>query len=462
MDAARLNFSHGDHASHEAVYRLLRETAKEAGMPLAILMDLQGPKIRTGALASGREVLEDGAAFCITARDVPGNAREVSTCYKALSQDVRAGDRILLADGTLELRVERVDGPDVHCRVSHGGPLGPHKGINLPGVAVSAPALTDKDIEDLRFGLRLGVDYVALSFVRRPEDLSRARDVMCEEGRHVPLVAKIERPEALDSLDEIIALADGVMVARGDLGVELPLEEVPQMQKDIIRRCNARGVPVITATQMLESMMTNARPTRAEAADIANAIHDGTDAVMLSGETANGAFPVLAVETMASIAERTDAVLAEKAARCRAHIDNASHVWTGCHAIGSAVQRLADTLPLRRIVVFTQTGHSARTVARFRPTAPITALTLSESTQRRCALYWGVEAARTVELNDPARLPSVVDDVLIPLGLAAPGDAVLVVAGMPLAVGGRTNFLYLHEVASQPQGSSRDEASSMV
>jgi len=307
MDVARLNFSHGTHDHHRATFNAVRSIAQELQSNVAILMDLQGPKIRTGALDGGVPVhLAEGEAFCLTTRAVPGDQHCVSTTYANLPYDVEAGDRLLLADGALELLAEQVSPPDVRCRVIRGGALGQHKGVNLPGVNVSAPALTAKDIEDLALALELGADYVALSFVRRPEDIRAIKQRIADTGASAHVVAKIERPEALDSFDAILELTDAVMVARGDLGVEVNLEDVPQIQKELIRKCNEQGKPVITATQMLESMMTSPRPTRAEVTDVANAIYDGTDAVMLSGETAVGQFPLAAVSVMADVAGKAD------------------------------------------------------------------------------------------------------------------------------------------------------------
>jgi pyruvate kinase len=449
MDVARLNFSHGTHEDHRATYGLLRRAAATMGRNVAVLMDLQGPKIRTGKLEGGKPVsLVPNAPLVITTEQIAGNASRISTVYERLAHDVKAGDRILLADGVMELRVERVAPPEVHCVVVRGGSLGEKKGMNLPGVAVSAPCLMGKDIEDLKFGLDLGVDYVALSFVRSPNDVVDLKKRIAALGKNTPVIAKIERPEALSHFSDIVDAADAIMVARGDLGVEVDLHRVPQIQKSLIRMCNELGVPVITATQMLESMMTNSRPTRAEAADVANAIYDGTDAVMLSGETANGQYPIEAVTTMAQIVESADDAIAsapahEIYARLR---DRTAHDAGFKEAIGQAVVRITQVINVKRIVVLTKSGFSAIAISRYRPRTPITAITLKEETQRRCALFWGVDAVACVTHDDFLHLVRTIDEIVVEKSLAAHGDALLIVAGVPLGAGGRTNLVHLHRV----------------
>lgn len=448
MDVARLNFSHGTHDAHRATLAAVRGAAADAGRNVAILADLQGPKIRTGVLCGGGPVaLEAGAAICITTRAVPGDASCVSTTYAHLPNDVHAGDRVLLADGTMELRVESVDGPDVRCVVVQGGLLGEHKGINLPGVNVSAPSLTEKDAEDLVFAVEAGADYVALSFVRKAEDILDLRErlrTLCGDSTAPGIVAKIERPEAIDDFDRILPLCDAIMVARGDLGIEADLNDVPQLQKRMIRLCNQHGIPVITATQMLESMLASPRPTRAEVSDVANAIYDGTDAVMLSGETAAGTFPVEAVREMADIAAKADAALAS--AQRREGLDAAAAVWRGASsdAVAEAAWHMTHKLPVGRIVCFTQTGFTARAIARYRPGVPVTAITLTESTWRRCALIWGVEAIRCAEVRGVEAIPRAVDAILCEHHGMQPGQQVIIVGGLPMAVGGVTNFLQWH------------------
>jgi len=455
MDVARLNFSHGDHEQHRAAFGTVRTVAADLGRNVAVMMDLQGPKIRSGLLQGGGPVeLAEGASLCVTTRHVPGDASCVSTTYAHLPKDVRAGDRILLDDGKMELRVEEVTPPDVHCRVVRGGPLHERKGMNLPGVDVSSPSLTDKDLEDLALAVEMGADYVALSFVRSPDDLAGIREHIArlsagQAGNREPprVVAKIERPEALDHFDEILRLSDAVMVARGDLGIEVDLEDVPQIQKDLIRRCNDRGTPVITATQMLESMMHNARPTRAEVTDVANAIYDGTDAVMLSGETAVGRYPFQTVCFMADIAEKADAaIVARPEERTLRPLGPDRAAGSHSDAIGAAVSRMSRTLDVARIVCFTQSGYTARAIARYRPQTPVTAITLADETLRRCALVWGVHGVKSPEIRDVDDMLRAVDELMIENRLAERGDTIIIVAGAPLAVGGRTNLLHLHVV----------------
>lgn len=460
MNVARLNLSHGDHDYHRRHYEIIRETAARLDANVAILMDLQGPKIRTGRL-DGTDLVElvDGAEFTITTDPAPGTARRVSTSYKNLPNDVRPGDRILIADGTLELVVGGVHGADVVCEVVRGGMLGHHKGINLPGVRIAEPSLTAKDEEDLAFGLALGVDFVALSFVRSPDDLRHIHERIAALGGGAGVVAKIERPEALENFDEILALSDAIMVARGDLGVEVDFEEVPVIQKRLIRACNEHGVPVITATQMLESMLNHSRPTRAEVADVANAIYDGTDAVMLSGETAAGQYPIDACATMAKIAFKADEELARKAGperwvRMRAagllqRAEARQRHNLFVDAIGLAVWRMADALALNRIVCFTTTGYTAAAIARHRPAAKITAITNTVATRRRCALLWGVHAIVTDDFEHIDDLFPRVERLLLEAGMVEQGETILVVAGTPLRVGGRTNLLKLHTIGEE-------------
>lgn len=441
VDVARLNFSHGTHESHATAIAAVRRISSELGRPIAILQDLQGPKIRTGLLAGGVPVaLATGARFVITARPVPGDAAAVSTTYPELPRDVRPDDRVLLADGLIELRVVAVEGPDIICEVVNGGLLGEHKGINLPGVAVSTPALTEKDREDLAFGLAQGVDYVALSFVRRPEDVEPVRAVMAAHGVSVPVIAKIEKPEALERLEEVLRTFDGVMVARGDLGVELSPEAVPVWQKTIIRLANDMGKPVITATQMLESMMVHPRPTRAEASDVANAVFDGTDAVMLSGETAAGAYPVAAVETMARIIVAAEGVVNEPPARD-------VHRAGTAHAIAHAACRLAHDLDVPALVVLTQSGRTGQLVSKERPTAPVIALTDSEVVARRLTLWWGVLPIVTPFRRSADAMLAVMEEEVTQRKLVAPGATVVVVGSTPIAAHGRTNFIKVHHLA---------------
>jgi pyruvate kinase len=443
MDVARLNFSHGSQETHAATLARLRAAAERLGRPLAVLQDLQGPKIRTGALENGAPVtLRDGQRFTITTRAITGASEGVATTYAAFPLDVKPGDRILLSDGAIELRALEIEGQDTLTEVVHGGVLAEHQGINLPGVAVSAPALTPKDRDDLAFGVRQNVDYIALSFVRKPEDLEEAKRLVAEQtpkgAQPIPIIAKLEKPEAIERLDEILAASDGVMVARGDLGVELPLEQVPLIQKRVIRAANARGIPVITATQMLESMISHVRPTRAEASDVANAILDGTDAVMLSGETAVGAYPIEVARVMSRIAETADMA-------CEPGPVDAQF-RSQAHAVASAAHILAQTARASMIVVLTRTGLSARLISKERPAVPILAFTPSEEVYRRLSLWWGVTSRRSALEGTMDEKIAWVDAYVRGEGLAAPGEEIVIMGGMRAGGAARTNFVKLHRV----------------
>ncbi|WIG58085.1 MAG: Pyruvate kinase [Ktedonobacterales bacterium] len=466
MNVARINFSHGTQAEHATTIARVRAVALRLDLPVAILQDLQGPKIRTSALAGGAPVLlRDGQRFTITTRPIVGTAEKVSTTYEPLPRDVKQGDRILLSDGEIELRVMEAHDTEVVCEVAHGGRLAEHQGINLPGVAVSAPALTEKDRADLAFGVAQRVDYIALSFVRHPDDLREAKRLIAgalasapeppeprPEGLHpsayaaentIPVIAKLEKPEAIAHLEEILDIADGVMVARGDLGVEMPLEQVPLVQKRVIARANAHGLPVITATQMLESMISHPRPTRAEASDVANAILDGTDAVMLSGETAVGDYPVEAVKVMARIALETERECAPLHPAENQHYDSLSQ------AVSAAAATLADRAHARWITVFTRTGASARLISKERPRAPILAYTPFETVYRRLTLWWGVMPRRSALAGSTEELIAWVDGQLQRDGLARSGEHIVVMGGMPIAGQARTNYLKLHTIGEQ-------------
>ena len=451
MDVARLNFSHGTHEDHIRHIATLREAARALDRPMAILQDLQGPKIRTGSLVDGGPVqLRAGERFNITTREIVGTAARVSTTYTALPHDVRPGDRILLSDGLIELRVLGSTNEEVQTEVVFGGELREHQGINLPGVNVSAPALTPKDAADLEFGLAQDVDYVALSFVRRAADIRDIKQRIAAAGKATPVIAKIEKPEALDELTAILEVADAIMVARGDLGVEMPPERVPVVQKQLIEAANAAGVPVITATQMLDSMIRNPRPTRAEASDVANAIIDGTDAVMLSGETAAGLFPIESVKMMARIAEAAEASGRHgdlHTAVAPANV-RASSV---ADAISAAACAIVQTLPVRAIVAFTMSGSTARLVAHLRPTATILAFTPNETVYHRLNLVWGVTpimcdyVARLDELGDR------VGEILLARGFAQPDDMVVMTGEHPIAARGQTNFVKVMQLHSEEQ-----------
>lgn len=403
-------------------------------------------------MAAGEVELKEGESFVITTRPVPGDATCVSTTYTPLPLEVKPGDHIFLADGLIDLHVDDVTPPDVQTTIVNGGPLGSNKGINLPDAAVSAPALTEKDIEDLLAALPMQPDLVALSFVRRAEDILNLRVMLEQAGQSIPIVAKIERPEAVKDFDTILRVTDAVMVARGDLGVEIPLDDVPQVQKRLIRRCNDHAVPVITATQMLESMTSNTRPTRAEAADVANAIYDGTDAVMLSAETASGEHPVLAVHTMARIAAKADASMVHDPTRDQLIRMRDAYFGSGEERFGNAISqaacRLTQVIGASRIVCFTQQGYTATHIARFRPSVPITAITLTERARRKCALIWGVNAVISAPIEDAEDMTRSVDRLLVERGLAAPGETIVIAAGMPFTAYNRTNMVKVHVVGT--------------
>jgi pyruvate kinase len=438
----RLNFSHGSPETHLAVIRAAREIAARHHRPLALLQDLSGPKIRTGEVAGGEVELREGARIAITTdTTITGTSELISTTYEALPRDVKKDDHILLDDGNLELRVLGVAKGLVECEVVEGGPLRSHKGMNLPGVALSTPALTEKDKRDLAFGLQHGIDYVALSFVRRGADLEEARALVRERGDDVPLIAKIEKPQAVERLDEILGAADGVMVARGDLGVELGTEDVPIVQKRIIAAANAAGRVVITATQMLESMIESPRPTRAEASDVANAILDGTDAVMLSGESAVGRFPVESVETMARIADYT-----EEHASARANPIVPRGPGTAVtRSLARVAASVADELLCKLIVAFTESGVTAQLVSGFRPRVPVVAVTHDDRVYRRLALWWGVVPVKSEFTENTDELLANGEERLKARGLVAKGDNILMLSGYT-ATAAATNMLHVHTV----------------
>ena len=442
LDVARLNFSHSTHAEHADSISILRETANRLHKPIAILSDLQGPKIRTGPLAGGMPVtLRAGQRFVITTARVLGDSTRVSTTFTPLPREVHKGDRILLADGLIELRVEGVRGGEVVCEVMNGGELGEHKGINLPGVRLRVSAITPKDRADLAFALAHGANYVAVSFVRRAEDVLQAKAAIRRAGKDTPVIAKLEKPEAIENLDAILRVADGVMVARGDLGVEMNLERVPVVQKEIIARAREFRRPVITATQMLESMTQNPRPTRAEASDVANAIFDGTDAVMLSAETAAGRYPVESVAMMARIIEEAEASIRDfprtmpqeqlKVAETVAELV--------CHA--------SRELHVKVIAVFTHSGFTARLVSRYRPQAPIIAFSPEAETRRRLALIWGVVPKNIRDVRKIDGLAEIAEERLLEERLVRNGDVIAIVAGTPMGVRGTTNFMKFHTIA---------------
>jgi len=447
MDVARLNFSHGSHAQHTQTLSMLRTASLKVRKAVGVLGDLQGPKIRTGKLVEGKVELVPGAAFSITTDEtVPGTREIVSTTYPFLASDVNPGDRILLDDGLLELRVLETDKKQlVRTEVIHGGLLKNNKGINLPGVALRAEALTPKDREDLVFGIKSGVDYIAMSFVRQPSDLDQARAAMAEAGRQVPIIAKLEKPEAIARLDAILEKTDGVMVARGDLGVELPPEEVPAIQKDIIRRSNLRGLPVIVATQMLNSMIEHPRPTRAEASDVANAVYDGADALMLSGESASGSYPVESVRMMERII-----LAAESAARTHnktpARIGGVTFPASFPDVISAVACEAAKTAGAV-IAAFTLSGHTARLLSHYRPAVPIVAFSPNQEVRRKLSLLWGVVPRVLEPVDGTEEMVRRVEEELLSRGFAHRGDRVVIVYGAPVGQPGKINSMRLHEIA---------------
>jgi pyruvate kinase len=448
MNVARLNFSHGDWKDHAENIRSIRKTAAEFQRPVAILQDLQGIKIRIGNLHSGKAVLSEGQAYTLTARDVPGDDREVSVSWKSLPQDLHAGDRVLLDDGRLILTVENVAGADIITRVAQGGTLLPHKGINLPGVRLTAPTLTEKDKQDLAFGLQQGVDAVAVSFVSKAADIAVVREYIRTTDpskANLPIIAKLERREALEDLDNILEAANGVMVARGDLGVETSVQDVPIIQKNIIQSANRKSKLVITATQMLETMITNPQPTRAEASDVANAVFDGTDAVMLSAETAVGAYPVETIRMMASILREAEEHL-EEWGRWKGF--TSGEFRDHPTALAHAAAELAKDRKVAAIAVFTKGGRSARLMSKARPCAPILAFTPNPETYVRLAMLWGVIPSLVPPAGSVEAMVGCVESALLQSGPVHPGEQVILVASLPMEMEGPPNFLLLHTVGN--------------
>jgi pyruvate kinase len=442
MNVARMNFSHDTRENHREMYELVRAAAEQADRPVAILADLQGPKIRLGRFADGPHRWETGDRVVITSDDILGTKERVSCTYTPLPLEVKAGDRLLIDDGKVAIEVTGVvDGKDIQCLVTEGGPVSNNKGVSLPNVAVSVPAMSDKDEQDLRFALKLGVDLVALSFVRSPEDIKLVHKVMDEEGRRVPVIAKVEKPEAVDHLEAIVLAFDGVMVARGDLGVELPLDQVPLVQKRAVQLCRENAKPVIVATQMLDSMIENSRPTRAEASDVANAVLDGADAVMLSGETSVGKYPVLTVSTMAKIVTTTEG---GQLGVPRLQHDPKTHGG----ALTIAASSIARNIGAKALVAFSQTGDTVRRLARLHCDLPLYAFTPVAEVRNTLALSWGVETFLTDFVEHTDDMFRQVDAKMLGLGLAKPGDYVVVVAGSPPNAPGSTNTLRVHQLGS--------------
>ncbi|PUA79115.1 pyruvate kinase [Nocardioides currus] len=448
MDVARLNMSHGEYAEHERLYHLVRKASDESGHGVGIFADLQGPKIRLGLFADGPVKLKRGATFTITTRDVLGDGEQCGTTYKGLPGDVKPGDPLLIDDGKVRLRVTSVDGTDVVTEVVVPGKVSNNKGINLPGVAVSVPALSEKDTEDLRWALNLGVDFIALSFVRSAADAEDVRAIMREEGVFVPIIAKIEKPQAIENIDEIVDAFDAIMVARGDLGVECPLEDVPIHQKLIIDKARRNAKPVIVATQMLESMIGAPAPTRAEASDVANAVLDGADAVMLSGETSVGEYPIIAVQTMARIVASTeDHGLSHMAA-----VTWQPHTRGGI--IAKAAAEVALSVGAVFLVAFTVSGDSAKRLSRYRGPVPVLAFTPEARTRSQLALTWGVETFQGAEVEHTDEMVRQVDEALIHIGRVKEGDLVVIIAGSPPGIPGSTNALRIHRMGDAINGAA--------
>ncbi|MEV5378755.1 pyruvate kinase [Streptomyces nondiastaticus] len=446
MDVARFNLSHGTYADHEARYQRVRKAAEEAGRSVGILADLQGPKIRLGRFREGPVLLERGDEFTITVEPVEGDRHTCGTTYDGLAGDVSRGERILVDDGRVTLEVVEVDGPRVRTIVIEGGMVSDHKGLNLPGVAVSVPALSDKDVEDLRWALGTGVDIIALSFVRSADDVADVHRVMDEEGRRLPVIAKIEKPQAVENLDGIIAAFDGIMVARGDLGVEMPLETVPIVQKRAIKLAKRNAKPVIVATQMLDSMIDASRPTRAEASDVANAVIDGTDAVMLSGETSVGKYPVETVKTMGRIVAAAEEDLLAKGLP---PLSERSKPRTQGGSVARAAAEMGDFLEAKFLVAFTQSGDTVRRLSRYRSPIPLLAFTPEASTAAQLSLTWGVETFLGPMVQTTDEMVDQVDEYLLRIGRCRKGDRVIITAGSPPGTPGTTNMVRVHHIGEE-------------
>ncbi|WP_299536280.1 pyruvate kinase [uncultured Streptomyces sp.] len=443
MDIARFNLSHGTYPEHEQRYHHVRRAAQETGRSVGILADLQGPKIRLGRFHEGPVLLERGDDFTITVEPLEGDRTICGTTYDGLAADVTPGERILVDDGRVTLEVTAVDGPRVRTTVVEGGMVSDHKGLNLPGVAVSVPALSDKDVEDLRWALDIGADIVALSFVRSGRDIDDVHAIMKEQGRTLPVIAKIEKPQAVDNIEDIVAAFDGIMVARGDLGVEMPLEQVPIVQKRAVKLAKRNAKPVIVATQMLESMIDNSRPTRAEASDVANAIIDGTDAVMLSGETSVGTYPVETVRTMGRIVEAAEEDILAKGLP---PLTDRNKPRTQGGAVARAAAEMGDFLGAKFLVAFTQSGDTAKRLSRYRSPIPLLAFTPDEATRAQLNLTWGVESFLGPHVESTDAMVAQVDEELLRIGRCRKGDVIVITAGSPPGIAGSTNLVRVHHV----------------
>lgn len=444
MNVARLNFSHGTHEEHGRRIAAIRRAAGEVGKNVAIMLDTKGPEIRLGYLKEEPVVLSEGDLVTLTTADIKGDKECIPVTYPGLPRDVRQGDAVLVADGLIGLKVLSATETDIRCQVINGGELSSQKNVHVPGVAINLPSITDKDIHDIKFGIEQRLDFIAASFVRKSADVLAIRQILEEAGADMDIVAKIESREAVNNLDEIIKVSDGVMVARGDLGVEIPAEEVPLVQKAIIERCNRAGKPVVTATQMLESMIHNPRPTRAEASDVANAIFDGSDAVMLSGETAAGKYPVEAVETMARIAQRSEAALHYEEMLGKRRTFSPQRTVTD--AISYATCATAQDLGAAAIITSTESGHTAKMVSKYRPRAPVIAVTPHARVMRKLALTWGVQPLLAGLRNNTDEMMAAAIEVSLSAGLIKGGDLVIFTAGVPVGVHGTTNLIRVHTV----------------
>jgi pyruvate kinase len=446
VDVCRMNLSHGDYTVHESVYANIRKAANDSGRAVAVMVDLQGPKIRLGKFEGGPYDLAVGDIFRITTEEILGTKELSGTTYKGLPNDVKPGDFLLIDDGKVKVEVVDSDGTVVTTKVIVAGPVSNNKGINLPGVAVNVPALSEKDEADLRWGLRLGTDLIALSFVRNAEDIDRVHEIMAEEGRKVPVIAKIEKPQAVEALEGIVDAFDAIMVARGDLGVELPLEAVPIVQKQAVELARRMAKPVIVATQMLESMIHSPVPTRAETSDVANAVLDGADAVMLSGETSVGEYPVVTVQTMARIVKSTE----EHGLERIAPLTNKPRTQGG--AITLAAIEVAEFVEAKYLCIFTESGDSARRMARLRSSIPMLAFTPEPAIRRRLALTWGVQTYLVDRVTHTDSMFGQVDDILLGQGLAEIGDKVVVISGSPPGIAGSTNDIRVHRIGDAHNG----------
>ncbi|MDG9704768.1 pyruvate kinase [Streptomyces sp. DH37] len=445
MNVARFNMSHGSHPEHEERYHRLRKASQETGRAIGVLADLQGPKIRLETFADGPVELVRGDEFTITTEDVPGDRTICGTTYKGLPADVSKGEAILINDGNVSLQVIDVDGPRVRCIVIEGGVISDHKGINLPGVAVNVPALSEKDVEDLKFALRMGCDMVALSFVRDAADVRDVHRVMDEVGRRVPVIAKVEKPQAVENMEDVVLAFDGVMVARGDLAVEYPLEKVPMVQKRLIEMCRRNAKPVIVATQMMESMITNSRPTRAEASDVANAILDGADAVMLSAESSVGQYPIETVKTMSKIVQAAEEELLSRGLQ---PLVPGKKPRTQGGSVARAACEMADFLNGKALIAFTKSGDTARRLSRYRAAQPILAFTTEPSTACQLTLSWGVESFVVPHVDHTDEMVDLVDAELLKLQRYNSGDTMIMTAGSPPGVPGTTNMVLVHHLGN--------------